>query len=157
VQCYPPLTFDAQRLRPTLTTRPQQPPVPPQRTETETAVLLPPPSATVTAAMQAQNGTVSVCFKLFSLYIKSSFTHCATMPPAAPPQAHTCHSTHDRCSPHSRRAQTANHPRPRRTGQPPTAPTPLARPDTGVQARISCDDNAGKWTDQTRDHQRRQH
>ena len=117
----------------------QQPPVPPQRTETETAVLLPPPSATVTAAMQAQNGTVSVCFNFFPLYIKSSFTHHATMPPAAPLQAHTRHSTHDRCGPHSCRAQNANHPGPPRTGRPQTVPTPLARPDTGIQARISCD------------------
>ena len=37
----------------------------------------------------------------------------------------------------------------------PTAPTPLVRPVTGVHAHISCDDNAGEWTDQTRDHRRR--
>ena len=79
------------------------------------------------------------------------------MPPAAPLQAHTRHSTHDRCGPHSRHAQPANRPGPLRTGWLPTVPTSLTRSDTGVQACISCDDNVGKWTDQTRDYQRWQH
>ena len=35
-----------------------------------------------------ENGMVSVCFNFFPLYIKSSFTHRATIPPTAPP--HTC-------------------------------------------------------------------
>ena len=94
-----------------------------------------------------KNGTFSVCFNFFPLYIKLSFTHRAKILPAAPPQAHTRHSTHNSYGLHSCHAQTANHPRHPTIGRPPTIPTPLACPDTGVPACISCDDNAGKWSD----------
>jgi len=90
-----------------------------------------------------KNGTFSVCFNFFPLYIKLSFTHCTTILPAAPSQVHSPHSTHDRYGPHSCCAHTANHPGCPRSGRPPTAPTPLAC----VQARISCDDNTSKWSD----------
>ena len=97
--------------------------MPLQRTETDTAVLLPPPSATVTAAMQAKMARF-LCVSTSSHC--TSFTDRAMILPAAPPQAHTRHSTHDRYVPHSCCAQTANHPGRPRTGRPPTALTPLA-------------------------------
>jgi len=135
---------------------PQQPPVPPRRAETEMAVLLP----------EAQQSPQLCRPKMAWFLCVSASSHCTLN--HLSPIAQQCYqqlrhkptpvnSTHDCCCPHSHQAQRANHPGPLRTGQPPTAPAPLTCPDTGVQARISCDDSAGERTNQTREHQRWQH
>jgi len=123
VQCYPPPMFDAQCLRPTLTTA-----AGPSNRQCRHGE--PKLRQQCSCHLQAQQSPQRCRPKMAQFLCVSTSSHCTlnhlsptTMPPAALPQAHTHHSTHDRCSPHSRRARPANHPRPR-TGRPPRRPSP---------------------------------